>query len=131
AAAEVRDDNFLSGNLRKDVVQNAGDVFIRESMKAVAPHALFFNFVRQGNEVNDRRVRTVETRGETGDLGNIGQTIENCFDRGEVVRLMQRRQRNQFVQLSQDFLSDDNWPSELRAAVHHAMAHAYDLRASV
>jgi len=73
----------------------------------------------------------VEAGVETSYLRNVGQSIENRLDRCEVVRLMQWRKRNEFVQLSQHVFSDDYGASELRTAMNDAMTHADDLRTTV
>ena len=68
---------------------------------------------------------------EAGDLRHVGQPLGDRVDGGQVVRLMERRQRRQLAQLVQDLRRDDRRPGESRAAVDDAMADAEHARAAV
>jgi hypothetical protein len=72
---------------------------------------------------------TMKTGVKTSYLWHVGQPIEDCLDRGQIMRLMQRRQRDQFIQLRQYFFVQNGWGSEERAAMNHAMAYAQNARA--
>ena len=73
----------------------AGHVFVGQAVKAVAAHALIVKRARQRESVVDEGMRAVKRRVETGDLRHAGKCRPGRFDAGEVVRLVQRRERNE------------------------------------
>jgi hypothetical protein len=131
AAAEVRDDHPAVGDVGCDVRQGRRDVFVRQPVKTVALHAGAANLARQRHELRDRGLPAMEAGVEAGDLRNAGQIRADGFDRGEVVRLMQRRERDQRPQILEDLRRHDRRPEELRPAVHDPMADAEDAGAAV
>src|SRR6185436_2163454 len=68
---------------------------------------------------------------EAGHLGHARQSLFDRFDGRQIVWLVQRRERNQFLQLSHDLWRDHYGPGKFRAAMDHAMAHAEHSRAGV
>jgi hypothetical protein len=64
-------------------------------MEPVALHARVVQFRRNGESLRDRRVGAVERGVEAGNLGQVGRALEQHPDRSEVVRLVQRRERNE------------------------------------
>lgn len=68
---------------------------------------------------------------ETSDLWNTGQALNDRFDSGEVVGLMKRRERDQFVQFFEHLLVYYCWAFKLCATVNHAMAHAEHSRSGI
>src|SRR3954466_13460517 len=68
---------------------------------------------------------------EAGHLRHARQSLFDGFDGRQIVWLVQRRERNQFLQLSHNLWRDHHRLGELRAAMDHAMAHAEHSRALV
>ncbi len=59
---------------------------------------------------------------KTGNLRNIRGNSSNCADRGDVVRLMQRRERHERFKRGEDRVVDQNRGRVMQPAVHHAVA---------
>jgi hypothetical protein len=59
---------------------------------------------------------------ETGDLGKIGKSVEKHPDRREIVRLMQRRQRDILLELLENVRVDDHGCAVFRSAMHDAVS---------
>ena len=127
----MRDDHAAVGDLGRDGRQRRRDVFIRESVEAVALHAGVTNFLRQRHEFRHGRLAAMEAGVEAGHLRHAGQLVPHGFDRGQVVGLMERRQRHQRAKVLQDFRRDDAGTGVLGAAMHDAMADAQHARAGV
>src|SRR5262249_56806707 len=72
--------------------------------------------------IRKRVVATMEGGVEAGDLRKIGKTGKDRTDRGQVVRLVQGRERNIALELREDALVDQYRPIELRTAVYDPMA---------
>jgi hypothetical protein len=64
-------------------------------------------------------------RVETGYLDQRGIKCERGSDRGKIVRLVQRRQRDQSFKLNQHFTSYTFWPDSPHASMHYAMTERY------
>ncbi|MNV67260.1 hypothetical protein D3C71_1600530 [compost metagenome] len=60
---------------------------------------------------------------EAGDLGNPWPAFADDADGGQVVGLVQRRQRGKGVQLGQNGVVDQDGFGQVGAAVHHAVPH--------
>ena len=121
AVAEVGDDDApfgLAGVLRQD----ARDVFVGEAVEAVALDAFRRQRARKGKGLGDGRVAAVEGGVEAGDLADVGQQPGDDADAVEVVRLVQRRQLDELLQLLQAVAVDDHGGGKKLAAVHDAMA---------
>ena len=62
----------LPSALRAQMIrQNAGDIFVRQAVEAVAPHAFFGERARQRESRGDGRLRRMERRIEAGDLREL------------------------------------------------------------
>lgn len=64
-------------------------------MEAVAQDALVCEGPRQGEQLRDARLRSVELGVEAGDLRKFRPTRADGADRREVVRLMAGRERDE------------------------------------
>ena len=95
-------------------------------MEAVALHALRANLSRQRHQFSDCGMTTVKARVEARDLRHVRQPGGYRVDGGEVVRLVQRRQRDQLAQLRQGLWGDDHRAGEVGSAMNDAMADAND-----
>ena len=100
-------------------------------MKAVALNTGGADVQRQRNEIRDRRMAAVKTGVEASDLRHFRQAHRHRFDGGEVVRLMEGRQRHEIPQLRRDFRRDHDRIGKGFAAMDHAMSDADDLSARV
>src|SRR5512144_477401 len=95
----MQDDSASYGRLGVILRQHRRDIFIGQTMKAVAPYPPLSDGRRQGEGLGDRRVGMVEGGVETGDLRQRWRALQQDFDGGEVVRLMQWGQRHQAFEL--------------------------------
>src|SRR5215831_21151805 len=64
----------------------------------------------------------MERRVEAGHLGKLRRLLRNRSDGGQIMRLLQRSQTDQLLQLRLGFGIHQHWPNKLRSAVHHTMA---------
>ena len=71
------------------------DVLVGKSVEAVALDAGITNLLRQRHQFRHRRLAAMEAGIETRDLRHSRHLVAHGFDRRQVVRLMQRRQRHQ------------------------------------
>ena len=72
--------------------------------------------------VCDRAVATMERRVETRDLQQLRTGCQQGADRREIVRLMQRRQRNISLEIGDHRTIDHDRPVVLRSAMYDPMA---------
>jgi hypothetical protein len=100
-------------------------------VKAVALHAGVANRFRQRHELGDRRLAAMEAGVEAGHLRHGGEQLVHHVDRGEVVGLMERCQRDERPQVVQHLRCDDAGTGVLRPAVHDAVADAEHARSAV
>jgi len=61
---------------------------------------------------------------EAGDLGRVGHAFEDYFDEREVVRLMERRERDELFQIDEDLLIHARGFEVMHSSVHDAMPHS-------
>ena len=97
-------------------------------MKTIAAHALCVQLRRQREHLGNLRIAAVERSVEAGHLRQLRQTFEQQADRREIVRLVQRRQRNEFLERLQHLRVDSYGPAELEPAMHDAVAYANQSR---
>ena len=86
---------------------------VREPVESVALHAAATEIARQRHDLGDRRLAAMKARVETGDLRHARQSLGHGIDCGEVVRLMERRERHQGAEVRQDLRRDDRRPRVL------------------
>src|SRR5262249_55972738 len=96
-----------------------------------ALNALLAEFARQRNEFHNFRVTTMKAGIEARDLRHAGQLFEDCFNRGQVMWLMEWSERNELIEFAHHFGVHDCWAFEARATVDQAMAPAGPARAAV
>ena len=68
----------------------------------------------------------MKRRIKAGDLRNMRSRIEDCADRGQVMGLMQRRQRLQLCQRLQHVTIQANWGVEFHSAMDDAVSDPRD-----
>src|SRR5262245_65845694 len=117
------DDNPPLGSLRCDLSQSCADELVGQAMKAVAAYALIVEALRDGKAIGDLGVAPMEGRIEAGDLKHARLPLQDCLDRRQVVRLMQRRKGNEAPQALDDFRCDRRRLPIFATAMHDAMTH--------
>ena len=96
-------------------------------MKAVAPDALLVVLARQREGIGHERVAAVKRGVEAGHLRRPREGDTRRVDAGQIVRLVQRRQRHQGFELGPAVVVDHDRLDMLGPAMHHAMADGRDL----
>ena len=103
--------------------QRPGDVFVRQTVEPIAPHPLFPVNARQGEQPRQFRLAKVERGIEAGHLRQIRLYRADGADAGQIMRLMQRRQRHEGFQASDDLRCQYLWVAVFLATMHHPMAN--------
>ena len=111
-------------NAAGDLRQSMQDRLIGEAVETIAPQAFPPICVGQRKAHGDVRLRHVERRVEARHLRQFRQQAAQRLDRRHVVRLMQRRQRDQFGECRQRRIGDARGRRELRSPMDHAMPGA-------
>ena len=91
-------------------------------MKPVAPYPFLEKRIRQRKGLIDLRRGSVESGVETRDLRQVRIEGHGHLDRREIVRLVQRCERHQSLELGQQFRSDPGGPGVAQPAMDHAVA---------
>src|SRR2546423_3295729 len=91
-------------------------------MKTPASDATSEQLVRQTEALSHRGSATMKCGIEAGDLRQIRPEPGDALHRGEIVRLMQRDQGNQLLQLRNHLRIDQGRLDELQATMNHAMS---------
>ena len=97
-------------------------------MEPIAAHAFIIECARQGKNIVHERMPTMEGRVETGDLLHMRPRLARRLDAGNVVRLMQRRERDQAAQIVQHLIRNDGRRGIAQTAMHHAVPGRHHLR---
>ena len=71
-------------------------------MKAVSLHAVLAKIARQRHQFGDCRLAAMKAGVEAGNLRHAGQALGDGFDGRQIVRLMQRRQRDQSMKFRRE-----------------------------
>jgi hypothetical protein len=127
----VRDDHASVGDLRRDLWQDRGKVFVRQAVEAVALHSCCADVAQQRNHLGDGRLAAMKAGVETGDLRHARKLLGDRVDRCQVVRLMERSERNQRSQLLQNRRGDDGGTCKAGAPMDNAMTDAEHVRTAV
>ena len=90
-------------------------------MKAVAAHALGVEAVGDCVTIGHCTVAAMERGIETGDLRKIGKAAKKRANWRQIVRLVQRRERHEALQVRENFGVDSDRPVVVWAAVDDAM----------
>ena len=122
AAAEMGDDHPALRRCPARPAASAGDIFVGQAVKAVAAHAFGVELLRDrvviGQIAHGRDERRCRSRRPAA-AREIGQQRP---DRRQIVRLMQRRERNEALQVASSTpCVDQDRPVVVRAAMHDAM----------
>lgn len=122
----MRDDDAPLRELRRDLGKPSGNEFIRQAVKAVAPHALVVEGCRQGECIDHARMAAMKRRVETRDLRRAGKGRLCRADAGQIVRLVQGGKRLEPGKGLQQRVVDDHGIGMVRAAVNHPVADGAD-----
>ena len=128
-AAEVGHHHAPVRDLRRDLGQDRRDVLVRQSVEPVPLHAGTAQLTREGHQLRHGGLAAVEARVEARHLRHARQPLGRGLDRGDVVGLVQRRERDECAKLLQHAGGDDGGAREARPAVHDPVADAQDARA--
>ena len=130
AVAEMQRDDFggvarPSGELTVAI----RDIAMRRAMKAIASHAVPpVKLVRYGIDVRGLRQAVMERGVEHSDLWNAGsERRARRRDTAQVVRVVQRREFDQFLEAAPHVVIYARRVGEALAAVHDAVPHGFDL----
>src|ERR1700742_3725335 len=97
-------------------------------METITPYAILRVFSGNGERLGNRGLATVEGRIKTDDLRQIRMRVVNRLDRREIVRLMQRRERDQRRKLLDDFTRYEDRCRIFGTAVNDPVSDRGDLR---
>ena len=122
------DDDVLAGDLGRDFAQLSHDVLVGESVEAVAAHALVVIGARQRIGVVDKRMAAMESGVEAGDLRRRWKRLHRRLDTGDIVRLVQRRKRNELLEGRDHGLIDQLRLDQIEPAVDDAVPDRGDGR---
>src|SRR5262249_6548357 len=122
SAAEMSHDNAALGDVRRELRQLARDVFVGESVKAVAADALLVEPLGQRVAVGDLWMAAMEGGVEAGDLGELRLPLQQGSDGAEIVRLMEWRKRRKSLESLDHGCVDQNRRTVIRTAMHHAVS---------
>ncbi|MCY1520626.1 hypothetical protein D9M68_554080 [compost metagenome] len=115
----MRGDDLAHGDVRQRLAQALRDVFVGQPVEAVAAHPFLVQALGQRVAVGHVAVAAVECGVEARHLRDPGPAFADDADRSQVVRLVQRRQRREGIQLCQDFVVDQHRLGQVGAAMHH------------
>ena len=121
ATAEMGDHHTAACQPRCALLQRSGDIFVRQAVEAVSPDAGIMQCARQGEAAGDVSVAAVEGGIEAGHLRQVRVRRGQRADRSQIVRLVQRGERNQPLQIPHDGLVDQHRRGEAGAAMDDAM----------
>src|SRR5215831_2538031 len=93
-------------------------------MKAIAADAPHHEVARQREFAGKRRLVTMESRVEAGDLRHLRRDGSDGPNSGDVVRLVQRRERYQLLKTGHHLLIDNERLGIDHSAVHNAVSYA-------
>ena len=130
AVAEVTDDDAGAGDIGCEVGQAGGDELVGQAVEAVAAHTGIIVAAGQAEGLDNAGLTAVEGGVEAGDLRQMRGVGGDGADRCEVVRLVQRGERDQLFKLRQDRLGDQDGGGEVQSAVDDAVAEGNDLLAA-
>ena len=116
------DNDASAGDIGRDLRQPLGDVLVGKAVEAVASDPFGMQLVRDRIVVGERIMIAVECGIEAGDLRQRREILRQGFDRSEIMRLMQRRQRYVALQARHDGLIDQHRLGMIRPTMHDAMA---------
>ena len=131
ATTQVRDDSAPVGDLGRHLWQDRGDVLVRQAVESVALHDARADVARQRHDLGDGGLPPVEAGVEASYLRHAGKLLGDRVDRRQVVRLMERSERNQRSQLLQNRRGEDGGTCKAGTPMDNAMTDAEHARTAV
>ena len=104
------------------------DRFVRQAVKAVAPHARIEQRLRQREAAVQFGLAGMKRGVEAGHLRHTGERMARCAHARHVVRLVQRCQRHQFAHLRDHGVVDQHRLIEAHTAVDDAVPDRANVR---
>ena len=95
AVAEVGNDHFCIGQRGRSFVEPLRNIFVGETVEAVAAHPQLGNLSRQGEHLRECRLRAMEGCIEARDLRNVRRLLGDGINSGKIMGLVQWRKRTQ------------------------------------
>ena len=95
AIAQMRDDDASRGDDGIELAQPMRHIFVGEPMKPVATQAALEVVARQPVAVVHEIMAAMKSRIKTGNLRNAGKAVARRAQTGDIMRLVQRRERRQ------------------------------------
>ena len=92
-------------------------------MEAIAPHAALGVFVRKCEQLGDLGLGSVKGRIEARDLRQVRPVSADEADRLQIVRLVERRERNVLIEPREYGIVDQRGTAEIHAAMHDPMTN--------
>ena len=122
AGAQMADHHPARAKARVDLAQPVGDVLVGQAVKAVAAHALLVPAVRRSRSGRRPRDGRDGTRCRSRRPGDLRPARADLADRRQIVRLVQRRQRDEPLEPVQHRVVHQDRRVEVRAAMDDPMA---------
>src|SRR5580704_19342711 len=97
-------------DFRRALRQHRSNILIGETVESVTTNPLVVQLSCERECLGYLGQAAMKGRVETGYLQQLGIKCARSSDRGEIMRLVQWRQRDQGLQLDQQFLSYTFWP---------------------
>ena len=124
AVAQVQHHGAPLRGRRVELRQHRGDVLVGQAVEAVAAHAGVVQLPGQREHLRQLGLRAVERGVEAGHLRQLRLALEQQPDRRQVVRLVQRRERNELRQVVQHLARRRAPAARTQPAVHDAVPDA-------
>ncbi len=103
--------------------QATRDIFVRQTMKAVAQDALMEKPLRQRKTCGGMAWRAVKGGLETGDLRHTRKMLRGGLNASQIMRLMQGREGHQRAEFRHNGIRDHHRRAQIPPAMHHAVAN--------
>ena len=121
AVAQVSEDDPPVGKLRRELLQARSEELVGEAVKSIAANAFLREAPRQGERLRQIGLGAMEGRVEAGDLRYLRRGHHDRTDGGEVMRLMQGRERLEFGEVVEHGLGHPHRRGVVETPVDHAM----------
>ena len=118
----MRYDHAAGSHSRGHLAQASRDVLVRQPVKPVSPYPLGVEALRNRETVCNGAMAAVKGRVEARDLKQFRTPLQQGADRRQVVRLMQRCERNICLEVRNHRLVNSDRPVVFRAAMDDPMA---------
>ena len=126
AIAQVSEDDPPAGKLRRELPQARREELVGETVKSVTTNAFLTEAPRQSERLSQIGLGAMEGRVEAGDLRYLRRGLHDRADGGEVVRLMQRRERREFGEIIENGFGHPHGRGVVETAVDDAMTEGDD-----